>query len=223
MNGRQITYLCAATARLFRYFWAVMTPTKRKLLDLEPGCSVAGEPLSCGAHSPPPWSFFRPPFSPQPAGFAFRFCPAFFNSVALGKMSLEASVNPTTSPSRTLNQALRLRPAIPQNFPSSPWVLTRSWTDARWKINRNKTERRICGGRVCPESSRAHTHSLMVEKPFSSSCLRSITAVSLKPPPEPFSAARHSRGWPSSCLPLSTVRKRRRRSTNTAAFFLRLE
>lgn len=36
---------------------------------------------------------------------------------------------------------------------------------------------------------RTHTHSLMVEKPFSSSCLRSITAVSLKPPPEPFSAA----------------------------------
>lgn len=34
----------------------------------------------------------------------------------------------------------------------------------------------------------AHTHSLMVEKPLSSSCIRSITAVSLKPPPEPFSA-----------------------------------
>lgn len=41
---------------------------------------------------------------------------------------------------------------------------------------------------MSPEN-RAHTHSLMVEKPFSSSCLRSITAVSLKPPPELFSAA----------------------------------
>ena len=119
---RPTTYLCAATARLFRYFWAVMTPTNRKLLDLEPGFSVAGEPLSCGGHNTPPYSFLRAPFSPQPAGLAFRFCPAFFNSVALGKMSLEARVNPTTSPSRTLNHALRLRPAIPQNFTSSPWI-----------------------------------------------------------------------------------------------------
>lgn len=119
-----ITYLWAATARLFRYFWAVMTPTNRKSLDLEPGFSVAGEPLSCGGHCTPPCSFLRPPFNPHPAGFAFRFCPAFFNSVALGKMSLEASVNPTTSPSRTLNHALRLRPAIPQKFTSSLCVST---------------------------------------------------------------------------------------------------
>lgn len=90
-----------------------MTPTNRKLLDLAPGFSVAGEPLSCGGHCIPPYSLMRPLFNPQPAGLAFRFCPAFFNSDALGKMSLEASVNPTTSPSRTLNHALRLRPAIP--------------------------------------------------------------------------------------------------------------
>lgn len=123
-----ITYLCAATARLFRYFWAVMTPTKRKLLDLEPGFSVAGEPLTCGGHNTLPYSSLRPAFNPQPAGFAFRFCPALFNSVALGKMSLEASVNPTTSPSRTLNHALRLRPAIPQNFTSSLSILAVSKT-----------------------------------------------------------------------------------------------
>lgn len=114
----RITYLYAATARLFRYFWAVMTPTNRKLLDRETGFSVAGETLSCCGHKTPLYSFLRPAFNPQPAGFAFRFCPAFFSSVALGKMSLEARVNPTTSPSRTLNHALRLRPAIPKNFTS---------------------------------------------------------------------------------------------------------
>lgn len=175
-----ITYLWAATARLFRYFWAVMTPTKRKLLEAEPGCSVAGEPLSCADHSPPPPP--TSPFSPQPAGFAFRFCPAFFSSVALGKMSLEASVNPTTSPSRTLNQALRLRPAIPpKNFPGSPSVLTRSWaTPDEEKKKRNSNTKRL---------GAAHTHSLMVEMPLSFSCLRSITAVRSKPPPEPFAAA----------------------------------
>ncbi|TNN75329.1 hypothetical protein EYF80_014376 [Liparis tanakae] len=91
-----VTYLCAATARLFRYFCAVMTPTNRNLLDRVPGFSVA----------------------------------AFFNSVALGKMSLEASVNPTTSPNRTLNHALRLRPAIPQNFSSSLCILAVSYKKA---------------------------------------------------------------------------------------------
>lgn len=120
----KITHLCAATARLFRYFWAVMTPTKRKSLDLEPGFSVAGEPLSRGGHCTPLYSFMRPLFNPHPALFAFRFCPAFFSSVAFGKMSLDARVNPTTSPNRTLNHALRLRPAIPQKFCSSRCVFT---------------------------------------------------------------------------------------------------
>lgn len=133
LNGRRLreiapfsktTHLCAATARLFRYFWAVMTPTKRKLLDLEPGFSVAGKPLSCGGHCTLLYSFMRPLFNPHPALFAFRFCPAFFSSVAFGKMSLDARVNPTTSPNRTLNHALRLRPAIPQKFCSSRCVFT---------------------------------------------------------------------------------------------------
>lgn len=170
-----------------------MTPTNKKSLDLEPGFSVAGEPLSCGGHCTPAYSLLRPPFNPQPAGFAFRFCPAFFNSVALGKMSLEASVNPTTSPNRTLNHALRLRPAIPQKFTSSLCILTVYLKNVSVKANQYKNKsknnpNRIGSALVSPEN-RAHTHSLMVEKPFSSSCLRSITAVSLKPPPEPFSAA----------------------------------
>lgn len=118
------TYLCAAMARLFRYFCAVITPTNKKLSDLELGFSVTGEPLSCGGHNTPPYSFLRARFKLHPAGLAFRFCPAFFSSVALGKMSLDARVNPTTSPSRTLNHALLLRPAIPQNFTSPACVLT---------------------------------------------------------------------------------------------------
>lgn len=151
-----------------------MTPTNKKLLDRELGFSVAGEPLSCGGHNPPLFSFLRTPFNPQPAGFAFCFCPAFFNSVALGKISLEASVNPRISPNRTLNHALRLRPAIPQSFTS------KKQTNKK-KYNKNRT-----GKAPVSAENRPHTLSLMVEKPLSSSCLRSITAVSLKPPPELF-------------------------------------
>lgn len=113
------SYLCAATARLLRYFCAVMTPTNRKLLDREPGFSVAGEPLSGGGHcssAAPARSFLcaaAAAVRPQAAGLSLRACPPFFSSVALGRMSLDARVKPSTSPSRTLNQALLLRAAIP--------------------------------------------------------------------------------------------------------------
>ena len=73
---------------------------------------------------------------------------------------------------------------------------------------------------MCPEN-RAHTHSLMVEKPFSSSCLRSITAVSLKPPPEPLCAAAPS-DHPAVRPSLPTIHKLQPRSTNAAAFFFAL-
>lgn len=106
-----MNYLYAATARLFRYFCAVMTPTNRKLLDWgTTGFSVLGI-------STPPYSFFIiiiPPPPPQPPvpPLARRLWPAFFSSVARGRMSLDASVNPTTRPSNTLNHDLRLLPAI---------------------------------------------------------------------------------------------------------------
>lgn len=166
-----------------------MTPTKRNSLDLEPGCSVAGEPLSCGGHWPRRYSFRRPLFSPHPAGFAFRFCPAFFSSVALGKMSLDASVKPTTSPSRTLNHALRLRPAIPQKVPS-PAARPRS----RWSnLDLSEASNKALKHENQPSSDRQRAR--VTRKPgsqtrfhgrkaLSSSCLRCIAVVSLKLPPE---------------------------------------
>lgn len=136
MTGGE-TYLCAATARLFRYFWAVITPTNKKVLDRAPGFSVEAEPFSSVGHNMPPYSFLGPRFSTQPAVVTLRLWAAFFSSVALGNMSLEASVKPTTSPSRTLNHALRPRPAITSNFSSSPrphFILTHKLKDNGTKL-----------------------------------------------------------------------------------------
>lgn len=83
--------------------------------------------------------------------------------------------------------------------------------------NKKRTQKqkkyRIGGAPVCPEN-RAHTHSLMVEKPLSSSCLRSITAVSLKPPPERLSAAAAST---SSGPSLPIIGRLQRRSIDAAS------
>lgn len=114
-------YLWAATARLFRYFWAVMTPMKRKP-EAASGLAASGS----SPRNPSTQCTLAMPRIPQPPAPTLRLWAAFFSSVALGKMSLEARMKPRIRPSSTLNHALRLRPAIAHNLTNwRPWMTRR--------------------------------------------------------------------------------------------------
>lgn len=95
----------AATARLRRYFCAVMTPTKRKLCAGGPG-RRGGAAAAGGGR--------------QPCGRARRGRAAAASSEARGRTRRDASTKPSTSPSRTLSQARRPRPAMPAQRRAGP-------------------------------------------------------------------------------------------------------
>lgn len=105
------SHRCAATARLLRYFCAVITPTKRKLCAGGPGrrgCGRRGAAAAAAAAGG----------GRHPDGRLRRGRAAAASSEARGRTSREASTKPSTSPSSTLSQARRPRPAIARRPPA---------------------------------------------------------------------------------------------------------